>query len=105
MCPYFFFFFILLHSSCLLDHILREIYFVEHRVFILKHIFLSTLNVGVEYFFNGRRHVLAYSRCRNSLYMWRVCDPDNFLNKGQQNLTKLNAGIRNIILEVLSSNH
>ena len=57
-------------------HIERDHYFVEYGVFILRHICLTIPSVGVEYFFGGWRHVLAYSRCRNSLYMWCVRDLD-----------------------------
>ena len=74
MCPYFFsfsswtfmcpkfFFSILLHSTCLLNHKLRErsLYCRTWSIYS-NTCFLSTPSVGVEYFFCGRRHVLAYS--------------------------------------------
>ena len=53
----------------------RDIYNnLEH--YPIKHIFVSIPSVGVEHFWVDGKHVFAYSQCRNSRYMWSVCDLD-----------------------------
>ena len=68
MCPNCFS--ILLHSTCLLNHILRE---RDHYLQNLEYLFLRHVFVYSQCrsrYFGGWRHVLAYSQCRNSLCMW-----------------------------------
>jgi len=85
----------------------RDHYLAKHWVFSLP-IFLSTPRVGAEFWVDG-----GMFWCIPSVGIAFVCGctcswswgHDNFLNKGQKDLTKLNAGISSIILEVLSSIH
>ena len=61
-----------------------EKYYEELRAFILikPNIFLSSPNVGVEYFEVDEKHVFVYFQYRSSTYMLHVCDLDlgNMIN-------------------------
>ena len=54
----------------------REVFTRTWSIYPNKHIFVSNPNVGEEHFWVDGKHVVAYSQCRSSKYMWSVRDLD-----------------------------
>ena len=54
----------------------KEIFTRTRSIYPIKHILVSIPSVGVEHFWVDGKHVVAYSQCRSSRYMWSVRDLD-----------------------------
>ena len=69
--------FCIAHASFSAIETFQERYLKELGAFILISIFFVSIpGVGVELFWVDGKHVVAYSQCKSSRYMWSVCDFD-----------------------------